>query len=259
MKRDYLARLFKLKGKVVLITGACGQLGRALCRAYRASGCRVIGLDADIKSGRLKDKAIEYIKCDITKKKSVEKTFNKVCRHFKKLDILVNNAGVSVFEPFEKRDETSFLKVTDVNLKGTFLCMKAFFKHIKKNSQEGNIVNIGSIYGVISPDPRIYTDCERRNSEVYGATKAGVIQMTRYFAVHMADYGVRVNCVSPGGIYNDENPQGKDFVKNYSFRCPMRRMAKAEEIVGAVLYLSSEAAAYTTGQNIVVDGGSSAW
>ena len=110
-----------------------------------------------------------------------------------------------------------------------------------------------------SPDPRSYTDTDRQNSEVYGATKAGVIQMTRYFAVHMAQKNIRVNCVSPGGILNPTHPQGKDFIKNYSDRCPMGRMAHTHEIVGAVLYLSSSAASYTTGQNVVVDGGLSCW
>jgi NAD(P)-dependent dehydrogenase (short-subunit alcohol dehydrogenase family) len=112
---------------------------------------------------------------------------------------------------------------------------------------------------LISPDFRIYTDCERRNSEIYGATKAGIIQMTKYFAVHLARYGVRVNSISPGGIFNPEAPQGEDFVNNYSHRCPMGRMAQYEEVVGGILYFASSAAAYTTGQNLVIDGGMSSW
>jgi NAD(P)-dependent dehydrogenase (short-subunit alcohol dehydrogenase family) len=115
------------------------------------------------------------------------------------------------------------------------------------------------MYGVISPDFRIYTDCARKNSEIYGATKAAIIQMTRYFAVHLAQRNIRVNAISPGGIFNPQAPQGDDFIKNYSYRCPMQRMARADEMVGATLYLASDAASYTTGQNIVIDGGMSCW
>ena len=132
-------------------------------------------------------------------------------------------------------------------------------KRARKKDHTGSIVNIASMYGSISPDPRIYTDCDRKNSEVYGATKAGIIQMTRYFAVHLAEMNIRVNCVSPGGLYNPDAPQGEDFVKNYSYRNPMGRMGNAEEIIGVVLYLSSNAASYTNGQNIVVDGGMTSW
>ena len=118
---------------------------------------------------------------------------------------------------------------------------------------------LGSIFGVVSSDFRNYTDCARLGSEVYGATKAGIIQMTKYFSVHLADRNIRVNAVSPGGILNEENPQGEDFQKNYAFRSPMKRMAKSQEMVGAVIYLASQAASYTSGQNIVVDGAMSSW
>jgi NAD(P)-dependent dehydrogenase (short-subunit alcohol dehydrogenase family) len=120
-------------------------------------------------------------------------------------------------------------------------------------------VNIASIYGEISPDPKIYLDGDRKNSEVYGATKAGVIQMTKYFAVHLAEKGLRVNAVSPGGIYNPETPQSERFIKEYSKRNPMGRMAMANEILGAILYLSSDTSSYVTGHNLVVDGGMSCW
>ena len=106
---------------------------------------------------------------------------------------------------------------------------------------------------------RIYTDLDRKNSEIYGASKAGIIQMSKYFATHLANRNIRSNSVSPGGIYNPENPQGKDFILNYSERCPMKRMARSEEIVGAIVYLASDMASYTTGQNITIDGGMSCW
>jgi NAD(P)-dependent dehydrogenase (short-subunit alcohol dehydrogenase family) len=202
----------------------------------------------------------ELIKLNIVKKEEVYGVFEKIFSKFGKIDILVNNAGVNTFDPFEERKEEDFDFVMDVNLKGTFFCIQAFLNLYKKyGCKKGSIINIGSFYGVISPDFRIYTDCLRRNSEVYGATKAGIIQMTKYFAANIADQGIRVNCVSPGGIFNPENPQGDDFIKNYSFRCPMNRMANTEEMVGAIMYFASDAASYTTGQNLVVDGGMTIW
>ena len=260
MGNDFLEGLFRLEGKTVLITGVAGQLGRKFSKAFLDAGATVFGADIkfDAKKMSVGDR-IKYLEMDIADKKSVITAFDKVYEECGKLDILVNNAGVSTFEPFEKRPEESFDWVMDVNLKGTFFCMQTYANRLKEKKQKGSIINIGSIYGVISPDPRIYTDCDRKNSEVYGATKAGIIQMTKYFAAHLAKDGIRVNCISPGGIFNPEAPQGKDFVENYSYRCPMGRMAEAGEMVGALLYLSSDSASYTTGQNIVVDGGMSCW
>lgn len=257
---NYLESIFKLNGKVVLVTGATGQLGYAICESYIRAGTIVIGLDKSLdKEKMFHSERCYYYEVDILNKDSVIALLSDLFSRFNRLDVLVNNAGVSCFEPFEERSEESFEWVMNVNLKGTFLCIQSYVNSMKERGLTGNIINIGSIYGVISPDYRIYTDCSRKNSEVYGATKAAVIQMTRYFATHLAEYNIRVNCISPGGIYNPENPQGKDFIKNYSLRCPMKRMANAEEMLGAILYLSSDAASYTTGQNIVVDGGMSAW
>jgi len=256
----FLNGLFNLKGKTVLVTGATGQLGSEICQAYVKTGARVLGTDKELNHSKLiASDNIEYEKMDISKMKSVAKIFKKIYSSYGGLDILVNNAGVNTFEPFEDRPGDSFKWVMDVNLKGTFLCVQAYIKLAKEKKSKGCIINIGSIYGVISPDFRIYTDCGRRNSEVYGATKAGIIQMTRYFAVHAAKYGIRVNCVSPGGIFNPDNPQGKDFVKNYSYRCPMGRMAMVDEMIGGILYLSSDAASYVTGHNLLIDGGMSCW
>jgi NAD(P)-dependent dehydrogenase (short-subunit alcohol dehydrogenase family) len=251
---SYMESLFGLAGKHVVITGAGGQLGRVLTQGFSEAGSRVLALDMK-EPGKPLPSNTEFGICDIRREPDVAAAFVRAGR----VDILINNAGVSCFEPFEERPEESFDWVMDVNLKGTFHCIRQFVKAANGNRSGGAIVNIGSIYGVISPDERIYTDCARRNSEVYGATKAGVIQMTRYFATHLARHGIRVNCVSPGGIRNPDAPQGEDFQKNYGARCPMGRMAELKEIVGAVMYFASDAAGYTTGQNLVVDGGMTAW
>ncbi len=255
---DYLNRLFDLNQKVVVITGASGQLGSEFSYAFNALGAKVIGLDKFIS---LKNSnCTEEYSVDITKKNEVLNVFKDIHLKYNHIDVLVNNAGISVFEPFEKRSEGSFDSVMDVNLKGTFFCIQSYVKLFDKSDlDQGAIVNIASHFGVVSPDFRNYTDCDRRNSEVYGATKAGVIQMTKYFAVYLADRKIRVNAVSPGGVYNPDAPQGDDFIRNYAFRCPMKRMAEASEFSGAVIYLASSAASYTTGQNVIVDGGVTCW
>jgi len=254
----YLERLFRLNDKVVVITGATGQLGKAFCEAFYRTGSKTIGLDKDISRDMVN--GVDYYQLDITDKAQIGDVFLNIVEKYGGLDILVNNAGVSTFEPFEERPEESFDWVMDVNLKGTFFCIQEYVDlYDKYDSNSGSIVNIGSTFGVVSPDFRNYTDSARRNSEVYGATKAGIIQMTKYFAVHLADRGIRVNAVSPGGVFNRKSPQGEDFVKNYSFRCPMKRMADDNEMIGAALYLASDAASYTTGQNIIIDGGVTCW
>ena len=257
---SYVGDLFDLKKKVVVITGALGQLGREITHSVRQAGCVVIGVDNDLAvDEKVVDENCVYFKMDVREEREVKEIFSLIRSRYGQLDILVNNAGVSCFEPYSDRSEESFDWVMNVNLKGPFFCIREFERIVTETVGSGAIVNIGSIYGVNSPDPRIYSDGDRKNSEVYGATKAGIIQMTRYFAVHMAGKSIRVNCVSPGGILNPSNPQGEDFIDNYSYRCPMGRLANTKEIIGAVLYLSSSAASYTTGQNIVVDGGMSCW
>lgn len=257
---NYLNDLFKLKGKSVIVTGACGQLGREICQAFVNCGAHVVGIDKTINPDYKNSASISYYEADITNSEAVSTVFESIVQQFGNIDILVNNAGVSTFEPFEEKTNDKLDWVIGVNLKGTFFCIQSFVKMADKISQKsGVIVNVGSFYGVVSPDPRIYEQGDRKNSEIYGATKAGVIQMTKYFAVHLADRNVRVNAVSPGGIYNPETPQASNFIDNYSYRCPMKRMAKASEMVGAVLYLSSEAASYTNGLNMVIDGGITCW
>ncbi|WP_037360275.1 SDR family oxidoreductase [Asinibacterium sp. OR53] len=255
---NYLNKLFNFSGKSVLVTGACGQLGKEICLAFVNVGCMVFGVDVKTTQNNLP--TVKYYEADISNQEQVDQIFSDIYEKYGKIDILINNAGVSTFEPFEERTEAKIDWVMNVNLKGTFWCIQSFVNKFDKIFQKAAvIVNIGSFYGVISPDFRIYTDCDRKNSEIYGATKAGVIQMSKYFAVHLADRNIRVNTLSPGGIFNPAAPQGTGFLNNYAFRCPMKRMANVEEMIGGILYLSSDASSYTTGQNLIIDGGMSSW
>jgi NAD(P)-dependent dehydrogenase (short-subunit alcohol dehydrogenase family) len=252
-----LNRLFNFKNKVIIITGCNGQLGIHLVKSFLDLGSIVIGLDIK-KNTNLKNKNFYFYNCNIASEESISLIFKKIFLKFKTMHCLINNAGVSIFEPFEKRKSNDLDRVIDVNLKGTFFCIQNFSKQ-KRSKIEKTIINISSIYSVISPDPNIYLKNDRKNSEIYGATKAGINQMTRYFAVHLAKKNIRVNSVSPGGIFNPRNPQSKNFIQKYSQRNPMRRMARVEEILGAIMYLSTKSSSYTNGHNIVIDGGMSSW
>jgi NAD(P)-dependent dehydrogenase (short-subunit alcohol dehydrogenase family) len=249
--------LFQLKDKVIVITGAHGQLGRNFSQAFLSAGAKVIGLDLPTNQAGLDN--VEYLNCNILNENEILNAFIYIKEKYRNAHTLINNAGVSTFEPFMERPEEKFDFVMDVNLKGTFLCIRNFVKIFDDLKIPKSIINIASMYGLISPDPRIYTDCGRNSPEIYGATKAGVIQMTKYFAVHLAQSNIRVNAISPGGILNPEQPQGEDFQNNYSYRCPMKRMAKADEMCGAAIYLASATSTYTNGTNIIIDGGMSCW
>jgi 3-oxoacyl-[acyl-carrier protein] reductase len=250
----------RFKNKIIVITGAGGQLGNSFAQSFAAEGAKL--WLADLTPVLLEKVARQIppesllgtLILDVTKPKSVEHAFGKI-HECGRLDVLVNNAGIGVFTPFWERQYDEFMHVMSVNAGGTFLCTRAALQ-IMRDQRTGAIVNIGSIYGLVSSDPRIYTDCDRLNSEVYSASKAAVIQMTKYFSVHAAPLGVRVNCVSPGGVFNN---QGQDFIQNYIQRTPLNRMAQDREICGAVTFLASSEANYISGQNIVVDGGFTAW
>ena len=257
-----------LKGQVIMISGVAGQLGQMITSEALNSDAKVICIDKSLEemekvahTCKWNKQNILLQKADIREKKEIDSALNNGLCRFGKVTSQINNSGVSVFDNWSERSEEDFDMVTDVNLKGTFFCMQVFMNHCIKSNTVGSIVNIASHYGLISPDPRIYTDCLRRNSEVYGATKAGIIQMTKYFSVNALADGakIRVNAVAPGGIKNPKNLQGQDFQKRYADRCPMGRMAETIEVVGPVLYLLSEDASYINGHTLVVDGGMTAW
>ena len=246
--------------KTVIVTGGGGQLGSSICSHFDKLKNNTVMADLDIKicKKRINELGLKNttpIQLDVTSIDSIEAAFKQVAEKFGRIDVLINNAGIGVFTPFEDRTFEEFDKVMKVNLYGTFFCSKAALKYMEKQ-KSGTIVNIGSVYGIISSDPRIYGDSGRNNSEVYGASKAGIILMTKYLAVHVKSKNIRMNCVSPGGIFNN---QKDSFVKNYENRTPLGRMANEDEIAKAVLFLCSDDTSYITGQNIIVDGGFTIW
>ena len=233
----------------VLITGSEGQLGQCFIKRFLALDYKVIAFD--IKNSK-QIKQVNYFKVDITKKQQVETAL----KHIECVDILINNAGAQVFTDFTERTEDELDFVINVNLKGTIFMIQGVFNMFMKHKKKGCIINVGSHYGVVSGDMRLYSKGDRKTSEIYGATKAGVIHLSKYLATYMAPYNVRVNCISPGGIFNH---QDEVFVKKYSAKVPLNRMGNENELLSTIEYLMSEDSSYVTGQNIIVDGGFTSW
>jgi len=254
----YKNNLFNFEKKIILITGSSGQLGTAFSKLFLGLGAKVYGID--VKKTKINHKNFFFKRIDITKKKIVEGAINKIMIKNKKIDVILNNAGYSVFTKFYKRTDNEFNKSVNINLKGTLNVINSYFKaHKKRKLKKCNIVNIASIYGVMSPDFRIYGKTDNFNSEIYGATKAGIIQLTKYYSVFLSKYNINVNCLSPGGVVNTLKPQKKIFVKKYSSRVPKNKMATAEDLYTGILFLSSDKSNYVSGQNIIIDGGLSSW
>ena len=236
--------------KIAILTGANGQLGKSYLNTLVKENYYIYALDLNV-DGIETTEMVQAIKLDITNEDEVHSFYKNIDR----VDVLINNAGIGVFTPFEQRTAKEFMQVMNVNLLGTFLMSQSAIEIMKKQKY-GKIINVGSIYGQVSSDERIYGDSGRNNSEVYSATKAGVIHMTKYMATHFGKYNIQTNCISPGGIFNK---QSKEFVDNYEYKTPMRRMGSPTDLLSALKFLISEDTTYVNGQNITVDGGFVAW
>lgn len=267
--------LFNLRGKVAVVTGGAGILGQHFCAGLAESGATVVV--ADLHEGKAKELApaladrykVEAIGigCDVSDPESVQAMVARVVTEFGVINILHNNAAGksddldAFFAPFEEYSLDQWRKIMAVNLDGMFLVAQAVGKQMVAQGKGGSIIQTASIYGLMAPDHRIYEGSfylERQinTPAVYTASKAAVIGLTKHLATYWADKGIRVNTLTPGGT---ESGQNDEFNRRYSARIPMNRMANAHEMVGALLYLASDASSYVTGQNIIVDGGLNAW
>jgi NAD(P)-dependent dehydrogenase (short-subunit alcohol dehydrogenase family) len=267
--------LFSLKDKTAIITGGGGILGRTFGHALAAAGAKVALADLPeaLQSPSIRElrdafpDRIMLIDCDVTQPASVGALVNDVSRDFGDISILLNNAATKTsnvarfFEPFETYDLAIWNEVLSVNLTGMFLVAQAVGKHMLERKVRGSVIQTASIYGCVAPDSRIYEGSHYlggaiNTPAVYSASKAGVIGLSRHLAAHWAPAGIRVNTLSPGGV---ESGQNDVFRAKYSARVPLGRMGKDSELVGAILFLASDASSYVTGQNLVVDGGLTVW
>jgi NAD(P)-dependent dehydrogenase (short-subunit alcohol dehydrogenase family) len=251
--------LFNIKEKVFLITGAYGLVGKDVCKFLVDNGAIIIAVGRrEEKLKDLKDelKNITIFKTDISKENEAISLWRSLTKKFKKIDVLVNIAAKSTSNTFENLMAKEWDEIIATNLRGTFLmCREGVNSGLLKNGS--SIINISSIYGIISPDQRIYGDTGINSSLVYGSSKAGVVQLTKYLATYLADRRIRVNCISPGGIFNN---QPEYFLQRYVKKTPLGRMGAVDDILGAIVFLSSKnASGYITGANIVIDGGFTIW
>ena len=258
MINQTIDKLFNFREKIILITGSSGQIGYSFCKLFLDLGAIVYGFDKNLN--KLKHKNYIYKKIDITKKSIVDKNIQLIANNNKKIDIIINNAGFSVTTKFYDRTDSELNNTININIKGTLNIINSYFKiHKSMKLKKCNIINIGSIYGLMSPDFRVYGKNSSYNSEIYGATKASVIQLTKYYSVILSPFNINVNCLSPGGLYNNQKPQKSSFIKKYSLRVPKARMANTGDLYTGVLFLASSKSEYVSGQNIIIDGGLSSW
>jgi NAD(P)-dependent dehydrogenase (short-subunit alcohol dehydrogenase family) len=248
--------------KHVFITGINGQLGSSLTTGFLDNDWIVYGMDLNKSEA---NNSQHFCNGSVTDRNSFKGFFGLAENTIEDNDCvcLINNAGVSIFSDSENRSIEEFHYVTEVNMLGPIFGMtelKIFADVLNKSFEHlrFSVINIGSIYGILSPDNSIYTDTARNNSEIYGATKAGLAQMTKYFATRYAEIPISINCIAPGGILNKEL-QGDDFIKNYSRRVPLKRMCNDSELTELCVRVAEPGCSYLTGQVIALDGGLSAW
>ncbi len=271
-----MSELFSVKDRVVIVTGGLGQLGRQFTSSLLDHGAKVAVFDVGATAERVRERLGERqrdprllcIEADVTKRDSVASALARVVGAWGAPHALINNAaldappGAPAKEngPFEQYPEQSWERVMQVNVTGAFLCCQVIGGAMAEAGR-GSIINIGSIYGLVSPDQRVY-EYRRRGGEeffkpaAYATSKAALINLTRYLATYWAGRGVRVNTLTFGGVANGQHPE---MVKDYSARVPLGRMAKEDDYNGAVIFLISEASSYMTGSNVVIDGGWTAW
>jgi 2-deoxy-D-gluconate 3-dehydrogenase len=263
-----------LGGRVVIVTGGAGLLGREYAGALSNAGAHVVIADVDEPRGRALAETISTrgpralaIATDVSSKSSVTAMVERTLAEFGRIDVLVNNAALD--PKFDREhmghQETSFEdyplelwnRSLEVDVTGMFLCAQAVIRPMLARGS-GVIVNVSSIYGMVGPDQRLYErpDGPAFKPVAYSVTKSAALGLTRYLATYLAGKNIRVNSLTPGGVFNDHD---EEFVRRYSSRTPLGRMATRSEYCGALLFLASDASSYMTGANLVVDGGWTAW
>lgn len=268
-----LPKLFGLRGRVAVVTGGNGQLGTEYAKTLGAAGAKVVIFDIAVKLNpglrRFSEGfPVKLVSVDVTDRRALQKALREVERTWGTPHILINNAALdsppgahpAENRSFETYSPESWRSVLEVNLTGTFLASQVIGSAMARKKR-GSIINISSTYGLVSPNQGIYAYRKKRGAPFvkpvsYSASKSAILNLTRYLATYWAKRGVRVNTLAPGGVFNNQDPE---FLKNYSALVPMGRMARPDEMNGAILFLASDASSYMTGATLVVDGGWTAW
>lgn len=269
-----MSNLFALDGKVVVLTGGAGYLGSAMAKALLEFGATVVVADVvekepiEIAGDAQLAKRLHVMKCDLTKTASIIELFKNTKAACGKIDVLVNcaaygggvpgKAGTTVGNVIETITDEVWERGIDGSLDVTFRCTREVLPYFYENGK-GNIINIASMYGIVSPDPRIYGTSGQNNPPPYGAGKAGVLQFTRYCAAHLAEHNIRVNSIAPGPFPNPKGLKNDGFKEELEKKTMLGKIGEPEDLTGALILLASEASKFMTGTNISVDGGWTAW
>ncbi|RKY03051.1 short-chain dehydrogenase [Candidatus Poribacteria bacterium] len=253
MKHPSVKDLFSVEGQVAFVTGGGRGIGKVFCLTLAEAGADVAVIDIDPETASQTAKEIEAmgrralaIKADVTKPDEVERAVQQTVERFGRIDILVNNAGICIHENAENMTDEQWDAVMDVNLKGVFNCCRAVGRVMIKQGG-GKIINVASMSALIVNRPQ--------NQVAYNASKAGVVMLTKSLAVEWAQYGIRVNAISPGYTLTEMTKKVSHLFPVWKPMIPMGRLCEPEELRGALLFLASDASSYVTGHNLVVDGG----
>jgi NAD(P)-dependent dehydrogenase (short-subunit alcohol dehydrogenase family) len=239
-----------LSDKIIVVTGGSGLIGRALINHIRQSGGVAINAEISVES----DLTNHLVHIDVTDEQSVKQAIAEVLNAYGRIDGWVNNAYPRTNDwgkHFEEIPAASWQKNVDLQLNSVFICCQQILASMKTQGF-GSVVNISSIYGTVGPDFTVYNDTQMTMPAAYSAIKGGVVNFSRYLASYFGPHGLRINCVSPGGIFDHQN---ETFVDQYEQKVPLRRMGNPEDIAPAVSFLLSDEAGYITGHNLMVDGG----
>ncbi len=274
-------KLFSVENKICVISGGLGQIGAQFAKELYSRGAKVAiftknpspeRVDKVFPAQEFHGDRLNFYAVDITKKETIEAALDQIKQVWGGApDVMINNAGIDtqpsappeVSGPFENFPEEVFREVVETNLTGTFLACQAVGARMVAEGKGGSIINVGSIYGMVSPIQDIYaykkelTGVPFIKPVAYSAAKSGIYNLTRYLATYWGKQGIRVNTLTPSGVFRDT--QDKRFQDNYCARMPIGRMANEDEYNGAIVFLSSDASKYMTGSNVIVDGGWTAW
>lgn len=259
-----MQELFSLQNKVVVVTGGAGHLGAAMTEAFLNYGAKVY------IASRTKDEAyltklqqqfpkkIEFIYMDVTDTEVVNIAIKKILNQESKIDVLVNNAYAGKTGELLSGIEEDWLDSFNGSIHATYRVTKAVLPSMLEKGN-GSIINIASMYGLVSPNPEIYGGSMQNNPPQYGAAKAGIIQFTKYLTGHFANQGIRANCIAPGPFPNDKTQENHAFIENLKKKNPANRIGQPKDLQGVAVLLASDASSYINGQTISVDGGWTIW
>ncbi|QZY56312.1 SDR family oxidoreductase [Crassaminicella profunda] len=261
-----LKELLDLKGKTIFITGGSGYLGSSMCEGLAEFHANLIIGSRNYEKNKKFTKELNKkygninrpIYLDISNSRNIDNVITNIINEFGRIDVLINNASCGTGRDLLKMNEEEWKQGIDGTVNGVYRCIKAVLPHMIKQ-ESSKIINIASMYGVVSPDVSIYENNDYYNPGNYGAGKAAIIQFTKYIACVYGKYGIRANSISPGPFPKTKIQENKVFKERLENKVPLGRIGNPEDLKGIILLLASDASNYITGTNIMVDGGWTAW